>query len=172
MHARGFCFSDSLEEETRFVWDGSHLLQEVQPDGRYTYIYTDPSSYEPLAQVRDWTTEEGESGQQTHYSTATKIGFPKEIADKNYNLVWFANYTVWSRLKEETKVTDSAYHPFRLQNQYCDEETGLHYNFFRYYKPDAGRFVNQEPIGLMGGENLYWFAPNGQDWLDPLGLDK
>ena len=147
-------------------------MQEVQPNGRYTYIYTDPSSYEPLAQVRDWTTEEGESGQQTHYSTATKIGFPKEIADKNYNLVWFANYTVWSRLKEETKVTDSAYHPFRLQNQYYDSETGLHYNFFRYYKPDAGRFVNQEPIGLMGGENLYWFAPNGQDWLDPLGLDK
>ena len=147
-------------------------MQEVQPNGRYTYIYTDPSSYEPLAQVRDWTTEEGESGQQTHYSTATKIGFPKEIADKNYNLVWFANYTVWSRLKEETKVTDSAYHPFRLQNQYYDSETGLHYNFFRYYKPDAGQFVNQEPIGLMGGENLYWFAPNGQDWLDPLGLDK
>ena len=74
-------------------------------------------------------------------STATKIGFPKEIADKNYNLVWFANYTVWSRLKEETKVTDSAYHPFRLQNQYYDSETGLHYNFFRYYKPDAGRSV-------------------------------
>ena len=94
-------------------------------------------------------------------STATKIGFPKEIADKNYNLVWFANYTVWSRLKEETKVTDSAYHPFRLQNEYYDSETGLHYNFFRYYKPDVGRFVNQEPIGLMGGENLYWFAPNG-----------
>ena len=64
-------------------------------------------------------------------------------------------------LEEETKVTDSAYHPFRLQNQYYDSETGLHYNFFRYYKPDTGRFVNQEPIGLMGGENLYWFAPNG-----------
>ena len=75
-------------------------------------------------------------------------------------------------LEEETKVTDSAYHPFRLQNQYYDSETGLHYNFFRYYKPDAGRFVNQEPIGLMGGENLYCFAPNGQDCLDPLGLDK
>ena len=29
-------------------------------------------------------------------------------------------------------------------------ETGLHYNFFRYYEPDAGRFVNQDPIGLEG----------------------
>ena len=75
-------------------------------------------------------------------------------------------------LEEETKVTDSAYHPFRLQNQYYDSETGLHYNFFRYYKPDAGRFVNQDPIGLIGGANLYAFAPNGQDCLDPLGLDK
>ena len=45
--------SDGLEEETRFVWDGSHLLQEIHPNGRYTYIYTDPDSYEPLAQVHN-----------------------------------------------------------------------------------------------------------------------
>ena len=53
------CFvynENGLEEETGFVWDG-----------RYTYIYTDPDSYEPLAQVRDWTTAYGESRQQTHY---------------------------------------------------------------------------------------------------------
>ena len=37
-----------------------------------------------------------------------------------------------------------------MQNQYVDRETGLHYNFFRYYEPDAGRFVNQDPIGLWG----------------------
>ena len=80
------------------------------------------------------------------------------MADKDGNLVWFGNYTGWGRLKEETRVTDSAYQPFRLQNQYADRETGLHYNFFRYYEPDAGRFVNQVPIGLLGGENLYSFA--------------
>lgn len=37
-----------------------------------------------------------------------------------------------------------------LQNQYFDEKTGLHYNFFRYYEPNAGMFVYQEPIGLLG----------------------
>ena len=77
---------------------------------------------------------------------------------------------LWGRLKEETKVTDSAYQPFRLQNQYCDEETGLHYNFFRYYEPDAGRFVNQDPIGLYGGENFYLFAAASTNWVDVLGL--
>nr|WP_308034879.1 RHS repeat-associated core domain-containing protein [Neisseria mucosa] len=163
--------SGSLEEETGFVWDGSHLLQEVRPDGRYTYIYTDPSSYEPLAQVRDWTTEDGESRQQTHYFHCDQIGIPREMTDKDGNLLWFGNYTGWGRLKEETKVTQTAHQPFRLQNQYCDEETGLHYNFFRYYDPVVGRFVSQDPIGLMGGENIYRFSNSIQSWIDPLGLD-
>ena len=162
--------SDDLENQTRFVWDGSHLLQEIQPDGRYTYIYTDPDSYEPLAQVRDWTTEDGESRQQTRYFHCDQIGIPREMTDKDGNLLWFGNYTGWGRLKEETKVTDSAYQPFRLQNQYADRETGLHYNFFRYYEPDAGRFVNQDPIGLWGGMNFYSFASNIQNWIDFLGL--
>ena len=161
---------NDLENQTRFVWDGSHLLQEIHPDGRYTYIYTDPDSYEPLAQVRDWTTEDDENRQQTRYFHCDQIGIPREMTDKDGNLLWFGNYTGWGRLKEETRVTDTAYQPFRLQNQYADRETGLHYNFFRYYEPDAGRFVNQDPIGLYGGDNFYQFAPNIQLWLDVLGL--
>ena len=42
----------------------------------------------------------------------------------------------------------------------------------RYYEPEAGRFVNQDPIGLWGGDNLYWFGPNAAMWLDPEGLAK
>ena len=162
--------SDDLENPTRFVWDGSHLLQEIHSDGRYTYIYTDPDSYEPLAQVRDWTTEDGESCQETNYFHCDQIGIPREMTDKDGNLLWFGNYTGWGRLKEETKVTDSAYQPFRLQNQYADRETGLHYNFFRYYEPDAGRFVNQDPIGLEGGKNFYSYSSNTTKWIDILGL--
>ena len=162
--------SDGLEEETGFVWDGSHLLQEVHPDGRYTYLYTDPDSYEPLAQVHNHTNAKGESHQQIHYFHCDQIGIPREMTDKDGNLAWFGDYYGWGRLKEETRVTDSAYQPFRLQNQYCDRETGLHYNFFRYYEPDAGRFVNQDPIGLEGGKNFYQFAFNTQNWSDTLGL--
>ena len=89
------------------------------------------------------------------------------MTDKDGNLLWFGNYTGWGRLKEETKVTDSAYQPFRLQKQYADHETGLHYNFFRYYEPDTGRFVNQDPIGLV---DLYSFTNNATSWTDCLGL--
>ena len=161
---------NDLENQTRFVWDGSHLLQEIRTDGRYTYIYADQDSYEPLAQVHNRTNEDGESCQQTYYFHCDQIGIPREMTDKDGKLLWFGNYTGWGRLKEETKVTDSAYQPFRLQNQYYDRETGLHYNFFRYYEPNAGRFVNQDPIGLIGGDNLYLFAPNTMKWNDPLGL--
>ncbi|EKP1748511.1 RHS repeat-associated core domain-containing protein, partial [Salmonella enterica] len=47
---------------------------------------------------------------------------------------------------------------------------GLHYNLFRYYAPECGRFVSQDPIGLAGGINLYQYAPNPLSWIDPLGL--
>ena len=42
----------------------------------------------------------------------------------------------------------------------------------RYYEPEAGRFVNQNPIGLLGGENLYCFASNIISWIDPLDLSR
>ena len=39
-----------------------------------------------------------------------------------------------------------------------------------YFEPEIGRFVKQDPIGLVGGDNLYQFAPNVQIWGDPWGL--
>ena len=71
------------------------------------------------------------------------------------------------RLKNDERVYQNAHQPFRLQNQYLDEEASLHNNLLRYYDSEAGRFVNQDPIGLMGGENFYQFAPNVQGWVDP-----
>ncbi|WP_242601002.1 RHS repeat-associated core domain-containing protein [Rothia aeria] len=94
------------------------------------------------------------------------------MTDIHGNLLWYGEYTAWGRLKKDERVYKDAHQPFRLQNQYFDEETGLHYNFFRYYEPDTGRFINQDPIGLLGGNNLYQFAPNVQEWLDVLGLSS
>ncbi len=58
----------------------------------------------------------------------------------------------------------------RFQGQYYDEESGLHYNRHRYYDPECGRFINQDPIGLLGGDNNYLYVPNPVTWVDPLGL--
>ncbi|WP_211276046.1 RHS repeat-associated core domain-containing protein, partial [Neisseria canis] len=101
-----------------------------------------------------------------------QIGIPREMTDQLGNLLWYGEYTAWGRLKTDERVYQHVHQPFRLQNQYCDEETGLHYNFFRYYEAETGRFTNQDPIGLEGGVNLYFFAPNAQGWIDAWGLTR
>ena len=53
-----------------------------------------------------------------------------------------------------------------------DEESGLHYNRYRYDDPAAGRFISTDPEGLDEGWNLFQYAPNAINWLDPLGLKK
>ena len=51
-----------------------------------------------------------------------------------------------------------------------DTETGLHYNRFRYFDPDLGMFTTRDPIGLLGGSNVFQYAPNPTGWIDPWGL--
>ena len=76
------------------------------------------------------------------------------MTDEEGNIVWSGNYSGWGRLTQESRLKLDIHQPFRLQNQYYDEETGLHYNFFRYYDPEIGRFTQQDPIRLAGGESL------------------
>ncbi|HFD6127255.1 TPA: RHS repeat-associated core domain-containing protein, partial [Salmonella enterica] len=87
------------------------------------------------------------------------------------NIVWEAGYQVWGNLTHE-KETRPVQQNLRFQGQYLDRETGLHYNLYRFYDPDIGKFISGDPIGLAGGINLYQYAPNPLSWIDPLGLCK
>ena len=60
-----------------------------------------------------------------------------------------------------------------MAGQYFDAETGLHYNYHRYYDPSIGRYLRPDPIGLEGGVNLYTYVQNNSiNMTDPLGLKE
>uniref|UniRef100_UPI002599946B RHS repeat-associated core domain-containing protein n=1 Tax=uncultured Psychrobacter sp. TaxID=259303 RepID=UPI002599946B len=72
---------------------------------------------------------------------------------------------------DQIQVSQNELQPIRFQGQHFDEETGLHYNRFRYYDPGMGMFTSRDPIGLRGGDNVFQYAPNPVNWVDPLGLE-
>ena len=59
----------------------------------------------------------------------------------------------------------------RFAGQYYDQETGLHYNYQRYYVPEIGKYTSTDPMGLVIGPNLYTYLwGNPVNAIDPLGL--
>ena len=61
--------------------------------------------------------------------------------------------------------------PLRFPGQYFDSETGLHYNRFRYYSPELGRYLSRDPLGFLAGCNFFAYVDNNPiNGVDPLGL--
>ena len=151
--------------ETFFTWDGLRLLQEQKYSQTSLYIYED-EGYEPLARV------DGIGPlQKTRYYHNDLNGLPEQLTESSGHNVWRATYRVWGSTQEEVR---EAYfleeQNLRFQGQYLDRETGLHFNTFRFYDPEMGRFTTPDPIGLSGGLNLYQYAQNPVKWIDPKGL--
>ncbi|WP_183143822.1 RHS repeat domain-containing protein, partial [Pseudomonas savastanoi] len=151
-------------DHKRFLWQGLRMLREESPGQSSLYLY-EPGSYAPLARVDE---KEGEVENKVYYFHTDQIGTPLEMTDAEGQIVWQAKYRAWGAV--EKLVVNEVEQNLRFQGQYFDVETGLHYNTFRYYDPEIGRFITQDPIGLLGGENLYQYAPNTQSWIDALGL--
>lgn len=150
-----------------FHWQGLRLLQEVQSGLPSLYVYTSIDSYEPLARI------DGKPGnEEIHYFHTNLAGLPEQLTDSLGNTIWRSDYKGWGQTLDEWHSPQQAREQnLRYQGQYFDREVVLHYNTFRFYDPAIGRFSQLDPIGIMGGTNLYSYTPNSKTWNDPLGLD-
>ncbi len=153
---------------TTFLWEGLRLLSERRQGIEMLYVYEDSDSYSPLARI------DHENGKKSvYYFRCQPNGLPDTLDDSEGNPQWYARFTSWGKTEVESGRLHTPGHKYsqnlRFQGQYLDRETGLHYNTFRYYDPDTGRFTQHDPIGLAGGLNLYQYAPNALVWVDPWG---
>ena len=112
-----------------------------------------------------------------HYHT-DHLGTPQELTNDRGEVVWLNYQMAWggsfSQLNnvhnlDGLDISADELQPFRFQGQFYDGETGLHYNRFRYYDSDVGMFIQRDPIGLLGGSNVFQYAPNLIGWIDPWG---
>jgi len=169
-------------ETRRFVWQGLRLAQEIRDSGVSSYVYSPDAPYTPLARIDKSidetstalaasTIETARNGARAYHFHTDLAGAPLEVTDDAGDLAWAGRYSAWGKVEygEEQLAMARIEQPLRYAGQYADDSTGLHYNTFRYYDPDVGRFIHQDPIGLAGGENLYTYAPNPTMWVDPLG---
>lgn len=165
------------QELTTFVWEGFRLLAETRNGQSLVYVYEGAGSYTPLARVYGTGDK-----QRVDYYRCSHNGMPQALTDEDGKLHWRQDVETWGETRSEyadeeggrwRKIWGGAPEEnLRFAGQYLDRETGLHYNTFRYYAPDMGRFITPDPIGLAGGINLYSYAPNPLSWIDPLGLLK
>ncbi|MEJ2692923.1 MAG: DUF4150 domain-containing protein [Candidatus Thiodiazotropha sp.] len=103
-----------------------------------------------------------------HYYHCDHLGTPQALYDEAGKAAWSARYQAWGKIyRYELKGVDQ---PLRFQGQYEDSETGLFFNRHRYYDPDIGRYLTQDPIGLLGGDNIYLYTNKPTTWIDPIGL--
>ncbi len=153
---------EGVVEQKRFLWQGLRMLREETPGQNIVYLY-EPGSYAPLTRIDQ---VEGE-GQEVYYFHTDQIGTPLELTDSQGEIVWQVSYCSWGNV--EASIKDGVEQNLRLPGQYADLEISLNYNTFRAYDPEVGRFISQDPIGLLGGINLYQYATNPIGWLDPLG---
>lgn len=161
------------------------LIAELDSTGQVqaSYLYLED---EPLAVARQ---------SSLYYSHNDHLGKPQALTNQAGQVVWSVHYTPFG--ETQPGITTIA-NNLRFPGQYFDEETHLHYNYFRDYDPAAGRYIQSDPIGLLrdysdpqlqlaiaagvleetgnAGEvlnHLYGYVgQNSLIWYDPYGLAK
>lgn len=159
-----------------YQWEGDLLIAEapmtadgsVAWDQARNWVY-EPGGFRPLAQIAD---------DALHYIVTDHLGTPRELfSEDGATVPWRAELSLWgdiAQLRRKAANDDAPPLdcPIRFQGQWHDPESGLHYNRFRYYDPEATQYLSPDPIGLAGGARPQGYVGNPNGWIDPFGLNN
>ena len=137
-----------------------HLIAETNAAGQtqVEYVYLGD---QPFAMIRPT--------EQVYYYHNDHLGTPQVLTSSAGAVAWKAAYNAFGNATVDASSTIT--NNIRFPGQYYDAETGLHYNWNRYYDPNTGRYITADPIGLEGGINLFGYVGgNPVNKVDIMGL--
>ena len=154
----------------RYIYDGDRVLEQTDDAGNVAARYTTESSsfYQPLLHM--WVA----SGGLSRYPLYDAQGTVRRLADDSGAKT---DYYTHSAFGYEYTPSGSTPNPYRFGGAwgYITDTpgSGLLQLGARFYWPEVGRFVQQDPIGdgmnwyaYVGNNPLVWADPEGLDWLD------
>ncbi len=175
----------STADRTDFTWDDTRLAEQRTSDGQVTTWDYAPGTHRPLTQTdrKPLVREPGTSllvklaqdtltgnGPHFHAVITDTVGTPTELVTPDGELAWQRRTTLWGTNFPAATDTTSVDCPLRFPGQYADRETGLNYNYFRYYDPETARYISADPLGLAPAPNHYAYVASPFTEVDPLGL--
>jgi RHS repeat-associated protein len=135
------------------------LIAESSSSGtiKAEYVYVNG---QPLAKIEN---------NNIYYYHNDHLGTSVLMTDGTSQTVWEGEYLPFG---EPYTVTGSVTNNLRFPGQYFDNETELHYNYYRDYNPVVGRYVQADPSGIEGGKNhlFVYVGNNAVNRIDPQGL--
>lgn len=152
---------------TRWVWDGNKPLhewkefdaKESNADDLITWVFNENGS-SPAAKIK---------GDKKYSIVSDHLGTPIQGYDEAGDLIWQREIDSYGNVR--MLRGDAGFCNYLYPGQVMDVETGLAYNRFRYYLPDVGLYISQDPIRLVSGEpNLYSYVKDCSNEVDVLGL--
>jgi RHS repeat-associated protein len=147
------------EVNKTFMYNDSHqLIGEYEGNTGIEYIYLDST---PIATYKNG---------QIFFIHTDYLETPRAITNSGGSVVWkWDNIDPFGRNQPINMGIDLN---LRFMGQYFDNETGLFYNYYRYYNPNTGRYMQADPIGIKGGLDTYAYVGNNPiNAVDPLGLE-
>ncbi|MFG3010714.1 putative T7SS-secreted protein [Streptomyces cinerochromogenes] len=161
-------------EQVDFAWDGTSLCEQTttwadSPDSVTLTWHLNGVEAVAQSERRTMVTASQEEIDARFFAIVSDLsGAPCELIDESGDIAWRSRATNWGKLS--WSVRSHAYTPLRFPGQYFDPETGLHYNYLRYYDPEVGQYVSLDPLGLAPAANPVGYVDRPSVSCDPLGL--